>query len=143
VRWRRQGVSWKTYVDQLRADDREAVTVALAVADRALTEAKAATNEQFRTLAEKLDRLESRAGGAIPRGETEALLMAMGQRMESNLAAEISRVTATVTEAVQRFSSEVTSLNRTVSDLHDSVAALGVVLTLFLIAAAVYGLWPK
>lgn len=61
--WRRMGVSWKTYVDQLRTDDRQAVTVALAVADRALTEAKAATNEQFKALGDKLDRLESRAGG--------------------------------------------------------------------------------
>lgn len=97
--WQRMGVSWKVYVDQLRAADKDAVVVALAVADRALTEAKATLGKQLDAIIAKIDLLESHAGGAIPRLETESRLEALAER----------------------FTAQVTSLNITVQGLHDAV----------------------
>lgn len=97
--WWRMGVSWKVYVDQLRAADKDAVVVALAVADRALTEAKATLGKQLDAIIAKIDLLESHAGGAIPRLETESRLEALAER----------------------FTAQVSALNSTVQDLHDAV----------------------
>lgn len=131
--WRRQpGVGWKVYVDAQLSAQKQAVSVAAAVADRAvteaktgadraLTEAKTAMNAQFKELADKLELLGSRAGGAIPRSETEALFAAASQRVESQLSTEITRLTGLFTTEAKRFAAEVATLNTTVTGLHDTV----------------------
>lgn len=103
----------------------EAIKVASAANALALTEAKVAPQKQFDTLSVKMEDLVSRAGGSVPRGELEALLISVGQRAETQIADAVTSMTrefssglAQVTKAVEAQGKLLGTLTESVNELN-------------------------
>lgn len=105
----------------------EAIKVASAANALALTEAKVGPQKQFDVLAVKMDELVSRAGGSVPRGELEALLISVGQRAETQIADAVTAMTRQFSSDISQVTKALEAQGKAILSLTDSVNELNTI----------------